>query len=54
MNNKFENDLRECFDDAALFLRGKNVEWNKARKKKERSESQVLIFVSISSLQGTG
>ena len=46
MNNKFENDLRECFDDAALFLRGKNVEWNKARKKKERSYSGEREFVA--------
>ena len=46
MNNKFENDLRECCECAAEFLRGKNVEWNKTKKDKERSYSGEREFVA--------
>lgn len=37
VNSKFENDLRECCKATADFLRGKNVDYNKPRRKEERS-----------------
>lgn len=46
MDNNFENDLRESCECAAEFLRGKNVEWNKTKKDKERSYSGEREFVA--------
>lgn len=46
MNNEFEIDLKDSCECAAEFLRGKNVEWNKTRKKNERSYSGEREFVA--------
>jgi hypothetical protein len=46
MTGRFENDLRDCCKAAAEFLRAKNVDWNKKRKKDERSYSGEREFVA--------
>ena len=46
MAGRFEDDLRDCCKAAAEFLRAKNVDWNKTRKKDERSYSGEREFVA--------